>query len=217
MEEGFLTFTSLPGGLLAKVGKFREQIGKVNTLHSHALPWVDGPLVLTNLLGSEEGIADSGISVSKLVLNPWFFLEATGEVYQGNSGALPVARAQRPELRRAACAAIATSPSRPTSTSAARSRAATTTPAPTSPLASTPSTRPSAIGPLRRAIYRRLLGRTELFWSRREQEPGEASAFGMYASGDYQFGAALVRRRALRLVGARRRPVAEGQGRSRVS
>ena len=86
MEEGFLTLTSLPGGLLAKVGKLREQIGKANTLHAHALPWVDEPLVLTNLLGSGEGIADSGISVSKLVLNPWFFLEATGEVYQGNAG-----------------------------------------------------------------------------------------------------------------------------------
>ena len=31
------------------------------------------------------------------------------------------------------------------------------------------------------------MGRTELFWSRREQEPGVASAFGMYASADYQF------------------------------
>ena len=100
VEEGFITFTSLPGGLLAKVGKFREQIGKVNTMHAHVLPWVDEPLVLTNLLGSEEGISDSGISVSKLVLNPWFFLEATGEVYQGNAGTLPVARAQRRELRR---------------------------------------------------------------------------------------------------------------------
>ena len=29
IEEGFLTFPTLPGGLLAKVGKFREQIGKV--------------------------------------------------------------------------------------------------------------------------------------------------------------------------------------------
>jgi hypothetical protein len=41
--------------------------------------------------------------------------------------------------------------------------------------------------PLRRAIYRRFMGRSELFWSRREQEEGAASAFGMYVSGDYQF------------------------------
>jgi hypothetical protein len=42
--------------------------------------------------------------------------------------------------------------------------------------------------PLRRAIYRRFLGRSELFWSRRDQDPGVAAAFGMYASGEYQLG-----------------------------
>ena len=42
--------------------------------------------------------------------------------------------------------------------------------------------------PLRRAIYRRLLARTELIWHRREWAPGlSAGAFGMYASADYQF------------------------------
>ena len=86
IEEGFLTLTSLPGGLLAKVGQLKEQFGKVNTLHAHALSWTDVPLVMKNLLGGEEGMKDAGISVSKLVLNPWFFLEATGEVYQGSSG-----------------------------------------------------------------------------------------------------------------------------------
>jgi hypothetical protein len=41
--------------------------------------------------------------------------------------------------------------------------------------------------PLRRAIYKRLIGRTELFWSRREQEVANANAFGAYVSGEYQF------------------------------
>jgi hypothetical protein len=41
--------------------------------------------------------------------------------------------------------------------------------------------------PLRRAIYRRLLARTELVWSRRQAESDTASAFGMYAAADYQF------------------------------
>jgi hypothetical protein len=79
IEEGFLTLTSLPGGLLAKVGKMKEQFGKVNTMHPHTLPWVDVPIVMKNFLGGEEGLNDSGLSVSKLLLNPWFFLEATGE------------------------------------------------------------------------------------------------------------------------------------------
>ena len=59
----------------------KQQVGKVNTLHAHSLPWVDRPLMVQNLLGGEEGLADSGISVSKLIPNPLLFLEATGEVY----------------------------------------------------------------------------------------------------------------------------------------
>src|SRR5204862_7667010 len=62
VEEGFITFTSLPGGLLMKVGKTKADFGKVNTMHSHVLPWVDEPLPMKNLLGSEEGLNDSGIS-----------------------------------------------------------------------------------------------------------------------------------------------------------
>ena len=41
IEEGFVTFTALPAGLLAKVGKMRGQFGRVNTMHAHVLPWVD--------------------------------------------------------------------------------------------------------------------------------------------------------------------------------
>jgi hypothetical protein len=41
--------------------------------------------------------------------------------------------------------------------------------------------------PLRRAIYRQFVGRTELVWSRRGEPDGPKAAFGMYASGDYQF------------------------------
>src|SRR5439155_15000949 len=39
LEEGFVTFTHLPADLLVKVGKFKAQIGKVNTQHLHTLPW----------------------------------------------------------------------------------------------------------------------------------------------------------------------------------
>ena len=34
----------------------RAQFGKVNTLHTHALPTVDRPLVTENLVGGEEGL-----------------------------------------------------------------------------------------------------------------------------------------------------------------
>ena len=85
VEEGFVTFPTLPGGLLMKVGKMKAQFGKVNTMHSHVLPWVDEPLAMRNLLGGDEGLNDSGISVSKLIMNPVLFLEATGEVYNGEN------------------------------------------------------------------------------------------------------------------------------------
>src|SRR5262249_15945072 len=85
LEEGFLTLTSLPGGLLTKVGKMRSAFGKVPTLHNHVLPWADRPLVTQNRAGGEDGISDAGISVARLIPNPWVFLEATGQVFRGDS------------------------------------------------------------------------------------------------------------------------------------
>lgn len=98
LEEGFLTLTTLPGGWLTKVGKMRGAFGKVNTLHNHVLPWADRPLVTQNLVGGEDGIADAGISVARLIPNPWLFLEATGQVFRGDSGPAenPLFRSSRP-------------------------------------------------------------------------------------------------------------------------
>lgn len=186
IEEGFLTFPTLPGGLLAKVGRLKQQVGKVNTLHAHALPWVDRPLVNQNLLGGEEGLADSGISVSKLILNPVMFLEATGEVYRGSSGVFEShARGDLSYVGRLrGYRDVTESTNLDVGTSIAWGR---------NDVGPDFSTRIFAVDatvryrPLRRAIYRRFLGRTELFWSRREQEDGTPSAFGTYVSGDYQF------------------------------
>src|SRR4029078_5371500 len=68
-----------------KVGKMKAQFGKVNTMHAHTLPWVDAPLPMRNLLGGEEGLNDYGVSISKLIMNPFMFLQATGEVYNGDN------------------------------------------------------------------------------------------------------------------------------------
>lgn len=186
IEEGFITFPTLPGGLLAKVGKLKQQVGKVNTLHAHALPWVDNPLVVQNLLGGAEGLSDSGISISKLILNPVMFLEATGEVYRGSSGVF--ASHSRGDLsyvgRLRGYRDVSESANIDVGASLAWG---------TNDVGRSFDTRIFAVDasfryrPLRRAIYRRFLGRTELFWSRREQEDVTPSAFGMYASGEYQF------------------------------
>src|SRR5438132_1124267 len=86
LEEGYLTFPAIPGGLLVKVGKMRAAFGKVNTLHNHVLPWTDRPLAIGNLVGGEDGIDDAGVSVARLIANPWIFLEATGQLFRGDSG-----------------------------------------------------------------------------------------------------------------------------------
>ena len=186
IEEGFLTLTSLPGGLLAKVGQLKEQFGKVNTLHAHALPWTDVPLVMKNLLGGEEGMKDAGISVSKLVLNPWFFLEATGEVYQGSSGVFETH--ERSDVswlgRLRGYRDITEGTNLDLGVSFARGHNDAGPDFTTRLFGIDASVR---YRPLRRSIYRRFIGRGEFMWSHREQEDGEVPAFGMYVSGDYQF------------------------------
>jgi hypothetical protein len=83
LEEGYANFVTLPYDLTAKVGKMKAFFGKDNTWHTHVRPWVDQPLVIHNFFG-DEGLNDTGISVSKLIPNPWsMFLEATGEVFSG--------------------------------------------------------------------------------------------------------------------------------------
>ena len=186
IEEGFVTFTSLPGGVLAKAGKMKEQVGKVNTLHPHSLSWTDRPLALGNLLGGEEGLADAGVSVSKLLPNRFLFLEATGELFSGNSGIFQ--SHQRSDLswvgRLRGYRDLTEATNLDIGASFARGK---------NDLGSEFSTEVVAVDatfryrPLQRALYRRFLGRTELFWSRRDQEEGTVPAFGMYVSGDYQF------------------------------
>ena len=186
IEEGYITFPTLPGGVLMKAGKLRAAFGRVNTTHNHALQWTDRPLVTQNLVGGEEGIADSGVSVSRLLLNPWFFLEATGEVYLGESNVF--ATHQRSDLtyvgRLRGYQDLTETSNVDLGASIAyghndRGEDFTTR------LVGIDAT--FRYRPLRRAIYRRVQGRTELIWSRRGQPGADAHAFGFYAYGEYQF------------------------------
>jgi hypothetical protein len=65
LEEGYVEFTSLPGGLGAKAGQMRLDWGKLNRWHQHALPQADRPLVHQAILG-EEGLTGLGASFSWL-------------------------------------------------------------------------------------------------------------------------------------------------------
>jgi hypothetical protein len=186
VEEGFLTFPTLPGGLLMKVGKMKAQFGKANTMHSHVLPWVDQALVVRNLLGGDEGLNDSGISISRLIPNAIMFLEATGEIYQGQNDLFSshtrgdlgyVAR-----LRGYRDVTEGTNLDLGTSFAYGHNAAGEDTTTRVIGVDATVRYRP-----LRRAIYRRFIGRTELMWSRQGEAAGDVQAFGMYGSAEYQF------------------------------
>jgi hypothetical protein len=209
LEEGYLTLTTLPGGLLTKVGKMRSAFGKVNTLHNHVLPWTDRPLVTQNLVGGEDGIADAGISVARLIPNPWIFLEATGQVFRGDSGPeeQPLFRSGKPgnlsyvghlrgyhDLTESTNIDLGLSYAYGHNDADSRNIGLLTT-----DLFGVDAT--LRWRPLQRSIYHSFVGRSEWIRSRREQPlgrperirrggevpVGRETADGFYVSGDYQF------------------------------
>ncbi len=189
VEEGYMTFTSLPAGLLVKVGKMRAQFGKVNTLHTHSLPYADRPLVSQNLFGGEEGLSDAGVSVSKLFATRALYLEAIGEAYAGQTEVFQ--SSERSKLnyigRVRAFRDITEGTNIDLGFSAAHG-----------PTDIGPDANKRIFGidatfryrPLRRAIYKRFQARTELMWSRQDGAAAAApvqKAFGAYGLAEYQF------------------------------
>jgi hypothetical protein len=194
VEEGYLTLTSLPGGLLTKVGKMRSAFGKVNTLHNHVLPWADRPLVTTNLVGGEDGIDDAGISVARLIPNPWLFLEGTGQIFRGDSS--DVFKANRPgEVSFVGHLRGYQDISESTNIDLGFSYARGHNDAELAQDDSFESFTTNLYGidatlrwrPLQRSIYHSFVGRTEYIWSHRDQLSGLQRSSGFYVSGDYQF------------------------------
>ncbi len=194
LEEGYLTFTSLPAGLVAKVGKMRAAFGKVNTLHNHVLPWVDRPLVTESLVGGEDGIDDVGFSITRILPAPKnIFLEGTAQVFRGDSDELFQAAQKRDvslvgHLRGYRDLTDNTNIDFGVSLARGHNDAGV--------LLGSNAFRTQLYGmdstvrwrPLRRSIYHSFVGRTELVWSEREEPLTVQRAFGLYTSADYQFG-----------------------------
>jgi hypothetical protein len=196
VEEAYVTFTSLPAGLLVKVGKMRADFGKVNTIHNHALPYIDRPLATNNLVGGEDGIDDAGISISRFLPAPkkWF-LEGTAQVFRGDSST--VFGANRREdvsvvghLRGYTDLTESTNLDLGLSYSRGHSNLGFDFGSDflTNLYGADATLRWK---PLRRAIYKNFLFRTEFFWSARDQlSPLGAfqtpHAFGMYSSAEYR-------------------------------
>jgi hypothetical protein len=189
LEEGYITFTSLPAGLVAKVGKMRAAFGKVNTLHNHVLPWLDRPMVTDSLVGGEDGIDDVGFSVTRILPAPkGIFLEGTAQLFRGDSADVFRASQNRNvsvvgHLR--GYHDLTDNTNIDLGASFARGH---------NDLGSAFRTQLYGLDgtlrwkPLRRSIYHSFVGRSELIWSRREQIAAIQQAFGLYVSGDYQLG-----------------------------
>src|ERR1700719_3283752 len=198
VEEGYVTFTSLPAGLLLKVGKMRADFAKVNTTHNHALSWIDRPLATNNLVGGEDGIDDAGMSLSRFIAAPkGWFIEGTAQVYRGDSdGVFSAYRRQDlgvvGHLR--GYRDLSESTNLDLGLSYARGNSARLSAAPNASAFFTNLYGADATlrwKPLRRAVYKNFLLRTELFWSARDQlSPLNVfqtqHAFGMYTSAEYR-------------------------------
>ena len=186
LEEGFVTFTHLPADLLVKVGKFKAQFGKVNTMHLHVLPWADEPLPVVNLLGSEEGWSDAGVSVARLFPIGDTFTELTAQVFRGETEGLFQAE-KRNDLswvaQYRAYRDFGDDHNVELGSSYGRGYNGTT------PDATTTLENFHLVyrwKPLQGRPYRSFILRSELFRSRRDQPGGRQTGRGFYVGGDYQ-------------------------------
>jgi len=194
LEEGYVTFPTLPGGFLAKVGKMRASFGKVNTLHNHVMPWTDRPLVTTNLVGGEDGIDDTGFSVARLIPNKLLFLEATGQAFRGNSGEGLYQSSQRSDLTYVGHLRgyhdITENTNLDLGFSYSHGHNASGVVAGddigrfTTQLYGGDAT--IRWKPLQRSVYHSFVGRSEFVWSKRDQFGGTQDAKGYFVSADYQ-------------------------------
>jgi hypothetical protein len=82
VEEGYLTFETLPLGLHAKLGRFRIPFGRINQLHTHDLPQSSRPYPSTDVFG-EEGFVETAAQLTWLT--PWIPLEFYALVLNGEN------------------------------------------------------------------------------------------------------------------------------------
>src|SRR5438552_1682376 len=176
VEEAYITFTALPAGLLLKVGKMRAEFGKVNTTHNHALSYIDRPLATNNLVGGEDGIDDAGLSLTRFLPAPkGWFADGTAQVFRGDSDDLFSAQRRQDlsvvgHLRAYRDLSESTNLDLGVSYARGHNNAGQFASDPSAFLTNLYAADATLRWkPLRRAIYKSFLFRTELFWSSRDQ------------------------------------------------
>lgn len=189
VEEGFAEFIALPWDLTAKAGKMKASFGKANTWHSHVRPWVDQPLVIKQFFG-DEGLADSGVSVTKILPNRLAYLEATAEVFSGNVDGV-FERQQQNDLFYNGHVKLFKDLSENSNVEVGTSYAIGTAASGAEINSGNGDSRFAGIDvtyrwkPLMTALRKGLVARTELMLNKRAGQDDDA--FGFYTSLDYQF------------------------------
>lgn len=84
LEEAYAQSTALPGNLQLKAGRFFTEFGRQNNQHPHAWAFVDQPLAMNRMFGS-DGLRQNGVRLSWLAPTPWY-TEALLGVFNGQGG-----------------------------------------------------------------------------------------------------------------------------------
>jgi len=82
IEQAYLTTTSLPWGLEARLGRFLMPFGKQNTTHRHDLHTVEYPWVIQRFFGP-EGLKGTGVYASRVFSPFGFYQELQATVVDG--------------------------------------------------------------------------------------------------------------------------------------
>ncbi|MFC1541078.1 hypothetical protein ACFL50_01370 [Candidatus Latescibacterota bacterium] len=86
VEEAYMEWLNLPGGMNLKIGEFNTQFGILNRWHDHGLPQYDRPRALTNLFGTGN-FGGMGLSGNFLLPKLWAHAnELDLEIISGGDG-----------------------------------------------------------------------------------------------------------------------------------
>ncbi|MCX6998237.1 MAG: zinc-regulated TonB-dependent outer membrane receptor, partial [Kiritimatiellaeota bacterium] len=84
LEEAYAQSTALPGNLQLRAGRYFTEFGRQNNQHPHVWAFVDQPLVMNRLFGS-DGLRQNGLRIAWLAPTPWY-TEVLCGVYNGQGG-----------------------------------------------------------------------------------------------------------------------------------
>ena len=71
VEEAYIQYSGLGHGLQLRGGIMANEVGALNSTHTHALPQIDRPLNYSMFLG-DEGLHTPGAEISYLLPVPWY-------------------------------------------------------------------------------------------------------------------------------------------------